>query len=170
MAILFCTHKVLNELGLSKNKVLSLAHSESSLENWYVNLFYQDRKKCLIFTQAETLFTFVVPNLLRKDIVPIKELLKKELSRAMYHKDFKADEIQKVLAVLETITISQTQSRSVLGCMNDLVFQYSVHIDPAYHPAPIDLAEINHRLNEVPMKCLGWKYALERFREAVSKA
>ena len=170
MAILFCTHKILKELGLSKNKVPSLAHSESPFENWYANLFYHDRKKCLIFVHAESLFTFVVPNLLRKDIVPIKELLKKELSRAMYHEDFRANEIRKISDVLTAITISQTQSRNVLGRMHDLAFQYSVYSDPAYRAAPIDPVEINHLLNKVPIKCLGWRYAIERFREVISKA
>ena len=142
MAILFCTNKILKELGLSKNKVPSLAHSESPLENWYINLFYQDRKKCLIFVQAESLFTFIVPNVLRKDIVLIHELLGRELSRAMYHEDFKADEIQKVTGILADLTVSQTQNRQVLGSMNNLIFQYSVYQD-AYRAQLLPPSAVN---------------------------
>ncbi len=60
----------------------------------------------------------------RKDIQNLPELFRKELSKALFYEEFSAGEIQKVMKQVDTITIAKACSRSVLGSMNQMLFEY----------------------------------------------
>ena len=57
--MLRCTGKVLALLRVSTP---ATAVVETSEEDWYANLVWVDRRKCLLVTHAGTLFSVFVPN------------------------------------------------------------------------------------------------------------
>ena len=66
MRLLHCTQKLLKELGKPplQNPDTSPENSEG-LGNWYANLLRIDRRKCLLFTNEKTLYTFLIPKVLK---------------------------------------------------------------------------------------------------------
>ena len=94
--ILRCTKKLLNELGLTKTKLvdITVGAGQPPLYEWYAHLFYFNRRKCVMFTNAGSLFSFAVFDVLKKDIKNTDELFRKELSRAMYDEDFNGEQIK----------------------------------------------------------------------------
>jgi hypothetical protein len=91
--VLRCTGKVLKELGMQKRELNFVSESQKPLKEWYANLFYIDRKKCLIFTEAKSLFTFIVFGLYRKEIKNIEKIFRKGLSKILYYHNFNAEQI-----------------------------------------------------------------------------
>ncbi len=63
--ILRCTKKVLDLLDTSP---LRLTESRPTDEDWYMNLLWLDRQKCLLLTHAGTLFSLVVAGAHKADL------------------------------------------------------------------------------------------------------
>lgn len=124
MIIIRCTTKVLKELEIPKAQIKDYSDPTRSLQEWYANLFYLDRRKCLLFTHAGTLFSFVVAGVSRKDIQGLPELFRKELSKALFYEEFSSGQIEEFMKRAQVITIAKTTSRSVLSSMNQILFEY----------------------------------------------
>ena len=60
MRLIHCTAKLLKELG---NPPLQSPDEPNpqGLGNWYANLLRIDRKKCILFTNEKTLYSFLIP-------------------------------------------------------------------------------------------------------------
>lgn len=118
--LLRCTSRVLKELKITKSQISDQPESVCALDEWYVNSFYLNRRKCLMFTNAGALFSFVVAGVSRKDVKNLPELFRKELSKALFYEEFSAGQIQEIVKLADRITIAKTSSRSVLSSMDQL--------------------------------------------------
>ncbi len=58
MAILRCTKKLLSEL---KTRPVDSGQSAIALFSWHANLLRIDRRKCVLFSHDQTLYTFIYP-------------------------------------------------------------------------------------------------------------
>lgn len=76
-----CTSILIKEIGLSKDDIVDSTLQESELGEWYANLFFFQRKKCLIFTNARTLFTFMSFGVNRTQIRNLGDLFHEGLAR-----------------------------------------------------------------------------------------
>ena len=56
MFTLRCTKKLLDKMERPK-----IIQAEAEGDDWYANLFRIGRKQCIIFTHAESLYSFIVP-------------------------------------------------------------------------------------------------------------
>jgi len=136
-----------------------------SFENWYVHLFFLSRRKCLIFTNAETLFSFFVEDVLKKDLRDIPGLFRKELFRAMFYEEFGTEEMEKMKSLSSGIIFTKTQNRRVLGSMNDMIYHYSYYRG-AYHVTDNkSQVERIRQINRLPMSMIGMEYPSECFQE-----
>lgn len=61
MRILYCTQKLLKELNVLPLSDPGEVSSSEGLGNWYANLLRIERRKCLLFTNEKTLYSFLVP-------------------------------------------------------------------------------------------------------------
>ena len=57
--ILHCTQKLLKELG--NPPLQNPDEPTTGLGNWCANLLTIDRRKCILFTNEKTLYSFLVP-------------------------------------------------------------------------------------------------------------
>jgi len=151
VVIIRCTAKILKELGIPRAQVMDCFLQLQPLQEWYANLFYWNRKKCLIFTNTDTLFSFVVMNVSRKDIKNILEIFRKGLSKALFYENFDSKKINKVMSLLDDIVISKTNNRSVLGSMNELIYQYEGYFEMHEFDGEEGSVKANQKLNETPM-------------------
>ena len=155
MTILRCTNKVLKEFGRKKPALAEVPGNVSSMDEWYVNLFRLNRRKCLLFANAGTLFSFVAVGVARKDIQNLPELFRKELSKALFYEEFSAGEIQKVMKQVDTITIAKACNRSVLGSMNQMLFEYEHTVYRHQYFEDKELIEANRDLNRSLRSAIG---------------
>ncbi|MCD4652750.1 plasmid pRiA4b ORF-3 family protein [bacterium] len=163
MLIPRCTGKVLKEMGVPKSDLEDVSGDCHPLQEWYVNLFYFNRKKCLLFTNAATLFSFVAHGVSRSEIRDIESLFRKRLSKALYDEELKSDQMKSINDKLGTFVLARTVSRSVLASMNDRTSHYEFLKSRSMVEGNIDDAGIQCELNKTPMGALKYNYPIECF-------
>jgi hypothetical protein len=172
MIVLRLTNKVLKEFGKQKPDIVQISE-ESVADEWYVNLFRFDRHKCLLFTHAGTLFSFVVMGVSRKDIQVLPELFSKELSKALFYEEFSAGQIGEFLKRADQIAIAKTNNRSVLSSMNQITFEYPFILARFAHLGEEGFVAANRELNTMLRGAIGegkhdYGVPIERFTEMVT--
>jgi hypothetical protein len=69
-----CTGKVLRLLDRSAGR-LTLTSAAASDHDWYINLIWLDRRKCLLITHAGTLFSILAVDVRQADLNQIGPLI-----------------------------------------------------------------------------------------------
>lgn len=113
--VLRCTAKVLNLLGARPKDMATVEHTD---EDWYANLLWLERQKCLLLAHAETLFSVFVPGVHKADLVPIGAS-----AVALIHNELRGESLPlDRFGVLDpgSVVLAKTASRSVLGYMNEM--------------------------------------------------
>ena len=166
MAILRCTKKLLTEL---KTKPSEGAISSNELGCWHANLLRIDRRKCILFTNDATLYSFFVPGLKKSQFENVREVFGQNLFKNLLWENFPQNQIEIVLDEHREIIIAKTNNRSVLGSMNDLAFQLKYRIGAMGGLFNVDLVELNHELNRIPMSAIKEIYSIDELRKLLNK-
>ena len=117
MAIVFCSAKLGKLLGV-KNRLPSI-----SMNNWNGHLFFLEGRKCLVFIHKETLYSFVLFNVLKKDLVDFETVFTKHLLQQL-HAEFQISEKleEAVRMDLGEVELSTTDGDKIaIGYLNDAV-------------------------------------------------
>lgn len=161
MTILRCSLKLMTEAGIHQSDLVALPESDN---DWYVHLFFINRKKYLISTHAKTLFSFIVPDLKRDAIRKLPEIFKQGLESTLDIENISSAYKARILSNCEGFQFAKTVNRSVTGSMNDLVYQYLSMVEHNYDSRDIhSLAKISRQLNRVPMSYIRYGLAIEKF-------
>lgn len=151
--IFSCTKKVLEKL--KKYKTIESEKGEDGLYNWYIDLLNLERKNYFIFTNSKTLFTFFVYAGTQRELKNIESIFEDKLKEQIIREVGTNPRYLEQLFSGKAYRFMKTNSRSILGSMNDLKFQIQVQIQ---HKGKLlhtyDL--INHLINEVPMRALDY--------------
>jgi len=139
--ILRCTKKLLAVIGPS---LLAEPAPAPDAEDWYANLLWSGRRKCLLMTHAATLFTIFEPDVSAAGLRATDQLVTRLIGRELLSESLPPD----TFADLEPgkVVLARTADRSVLGCMNDMAFHCEVVIADSGGLAHTDLAELNQSL------------------------
>jgi hypothetical protein len=167
MLTLRCTRKLIQELARAGHELGEEPAEIPQLHEWYANLFRLERRKCLIFTHATTLFTFVVPGVTKPHFVALQKLMRDSLEVALRAEGFGPEVADRILGTQDSLQILPTRSRSVLGSMNDFVHMTRVYIDMEGGLAHVDVAWLNRNLNVAPMSALGYGRPVDAFAEMI---
>lgn len=172
MLTLKCTKKAQDQLGLKKSDLIELENEKerSLLGSWYINLFVVDRRKCLIFMNERTLLSFILFGVKKSNTSKetISELFIRGVVQLLMLEDFAPELIEKFVEDCTIARFAKTDSRKVLGNMNDLVFAYEHMI---WHEGGVnncDLNSILYRINRTPQRNIGWGYSIDVARELLS--
>jgi hypothetical protein len=79
-------------------------------------------------------------------------------------------QIEYLLGKHSQITVTKTNSRSVLGSMNDLNFQIKSMIRVSGGLTDADLSEINRHLNRIPMGGIKYKVGIDELKQRLADA
>ncbi len=164
--ILRCTKKLRGELKLNEKDLLSSAPAPAPLEEWFCDLLWIHREKYVLCTHARTLFTIVLPQLRRADIAHLPTMLAGTVTGAMEAEGFTATAIESITSLKE-LRFGLTNSRSVLGSMNDLAYQYRVDVELHGDAGRLD-GILGRELNRTPMSGIGRRYAIDALRGELS--
>jgi len=170
MRIIHCTKKLLKDLDVPLLEPDKIALYTEGLGNWYANLLRIDRRKCVIFTNERTLYTFLIPKILKANLKNIEEEFLISLSYNLQNESFGLNVINRIMQEYQEIGFAKTMNKSVLGSMNDLAYQYEAQIMGAGGIVNINILQINHIINRTPMSALKYKYPIEALRKAFEES
>jgi hypothetical protein len=165
MVILSCTKKLLIEL---KTKPLEKPAFSNDVGSWHANLIRVDRRKCVLFTNDATLYSFLVPGLKKPQFENFREVFGQNLFKNLRWENIPQDQIEIVLDEHRDIIIAKTYNRSVLGSMNDLTYHLKYRISAFGGLANVDLADLNHELNRIPMSAIKEIYSIYELRKLLN--
>lgn len=152
--IFSCTQRVLDKI--KKYKDIENSKEEIGLCNWYVDMLNLERKNYFLFTNSKTLFSFFVYAGTKNELMNIETIFENKLKEQIIREIGTSEKYLKYLFPKDKRDrFLKTNSRSILGSMNDFKIQIKVQIE---HKGELkhtyDL--INHLINRVPMG--GLKY------------
>jgi hypothetical protein len=115
-----------------------------SPDDWYANLFWVQRRKCLLVTHAGTLFSVFTPAVRAASLRPLDAFVAPLVTRQLAAEGFPAA----ALGPLDCgqACIAKTADRQVLGCMNDIAQACRNAADDAGGLARLDLTALHYRL------------------------
>lgn len=116
--ILQSTKKLQDFLGIKTTEIPS---QDDSFDAWHGNIFMIGRKKCLLVTHNESLYSMFFYGITKKDIKEFPSMFKSRLQTLLRKDDFTLQQIIMIGESMQTITYAKTSDRSVTGNMNDMV-------------------------------------------------
>ena len=166
MATVRCTTKLLKELG---TKPTIAPAQPSSLSDWHANLLRIERKKYVLFTNDQTLYSFLIHLARRPVLADFIELFRLGLLKSLLAEGLDDTRVAQTVGGQGPTIITRTSSRSVLGSMNDVAFQtkYMVHYEGGL--ANVDFVEIGREINRVPMKAINYNGAIEELKRRLDE-
>lgn len=121
--LLRCTARLLALLG---KRDLVLDDAPPGDDDWYANVLWLDRRRCLLLTHAGTLFPVLIANVRKSDLNSPGQLIVARIQAALAEESLPSDLLGPLDA--DAVRIASTASRSILGFMNEtaLVCRYAV--------------------------------------------
>jgi hypothetical protein len=156
LMILRCTAKLLKLLGASP---ASPPDVDPETE-WYANLLWFARRKCLLVTHAPTLFSVFVPDVRKPQLTPIGPFVLDAIRYSLMLEDLPPETFGRLDG--DDVQVAKTASRSVLGSMNEMAFQ----IEHALDRSDWDFDEINRWLRRTIFGSIAYRQPLDLAAEA----
>ncbi len=139
--IVRCTKKMLDLLG---GRSLMLSELSPTDDDWYLNLLWIDRQKCILLTHADTLFSVFRADVRRADLRPIGNYLVAALDSELRAEKLPTDTFSQLQP--DSVRLAKTASRSTLGFMNEMAFELRYFIADAGGLGRCDIDVLNHGL------------------------
>ena len=139
--ILRCTAKAFDLLG---GRRLELTESTPTDDDWYLNLLWVDRKKCLLLTHAGTLFSVFVAGVRKADLVPVGHYIVNAVTAEPRAEGLPTDALGRLDP--DGVCLARTASRRTLGFMNDIATHCRFEIAYAGGLVHADARALNHHL------------------------
>jgi hypothetical protein len=139
--VLRCTKKLLALINPAR---AAGPAPERSTQDWYANLLWVDRRKCLLLTRSGTLFSVFEADVHAADLRAIHSLLTRLIGRELHRENLPTTTFP--TGRPDELTIAATADHSVLGCMNDMAFLCQTTIGDSGGLARTDLAALNQAL------------------------
>lgn len=164
MKLIHCTQKLLKELG---NPPLQSPDEPNpqSLGNWYANLLRLDRKKCILFTNEKTLYSFLIPKVKKENLKNIIDEFLFNLNVNLQAEGVPLEVISRVMAEYTDIGFAKTSSKTVLGAMTQLMFEYEVFVQMKEGLENVKILEINKAINRSLMRGSRHLHPIEMLQE-----
>jgi hypothetical protein len=159
--ILRCTKKLLDLLDANP---LGLTEPEPSEDDWYANLLWVDRQKCLLFTHAGTLFSVFVAGVRKADLRPIGPYVVSFIEQELRSEGLPINILGRLDPDL--VVIAKTASRSTLRFMKEIALHAGFQIEDAGGLHDCDISALNYRLRHSLHNYGGtYAYPIERVLE-----
>jgi hypothetical protein len=139
--IVRCTAKLLELLDRRR---VTLVEAESNDDDWYANLLWLDRRKCLLLMHVGTLFPVFAADVRKGELQPLGPFVVQLIETQLARERLPTNVLGRLDA--DALHLARTASRSVLGFMNETAFQCRYHVEAAGGLGRIDLDVLNHGL------------------------
>ena len=136
--VLRCTKKLISVLG-----PVPFSEPAPEAEDWYANLLWFERRKCLLLTHVGTLFTILQADVSASDLRSTGPFISALIRRELLSEGLPPDAFG---PGLEEVVYAKTADRSVLGCMNDMADMCEAAIADSGSLRHTDLVALNRSL------------------------
>ena len=119
---------------------IRLVEADPGDDDWYLNLLWFDRRKCLLLAHVGTLFPIFVPDVRKADITPLESWLAKLVRRELLAEGLPLGALGELAP---PILLAKTASRQMLGFMNEMARFAEYSIADAGGLARCDIDELN---------------------------
>jgi len=156
--IIQSTKKLQDMLGINATEVPS---DIESFDSWHGNVFMIGRRKCLLLTHTDILYSVFIYGITKQTFKSLAELVRSRLQIQMTIDNFIDTHIEKMLDKIQDIRYMKSSNKTVMGSMNNMV-QILQHYNMTE-----DEKFLNHRLNNAPYKILGYAYPSEMLKKVI---
>lgn len=158
MTYVRCTAKLLKAIGESP----PAARAEPHQDDWYANLLWLDRRKCLLVAHADTLFAVFEPNVAKASLVAMGPLLVQLIQRELAAEGLPPATFGSLSG--SSMVLERTASRSVLGSMTDMRYQIEAAVEQSAGLRHLDVPGLNRSLRRIPFGALKYERPIDRAR------
>lgn len=122
MPTIFCSSKLASFIGL-KTRLPSIV-----MNNWNAHLFTLQKRKCIAFVHKETFYSFVLFDILKKDLKNLKQLFLDAFLKQLAIDGLHSVAIeQTIIQDFYTFDISTTDGdKSTIGYLSDCIARVSI--------------------------------------------
>ena len=164
MKLLHCTNKQISELNTYIQPKDEL-HENNGLGDWYANIFVFNRRNNLFFVNSKTHCGFVVPDLLKKDQINFHDYFIKGVSNLLEWSGANKELINQIIVEYIHLQIVKTESKSILGSMNDYIQLYKFIFKKNQGNDKWTTERFNKNLNLRPSGALKFALPMEKLQE-----
>lgn len=147
-----CTQKTRDLFGLKDRDLVET--SAGDFWEWFAAAATFDRRRAVLFTHKVSLYSFWIAGIAKANLKDIESLFRQQLAATMQADGFKEEEVARMVGDGGHV-FAKTNSRPVVGSMNDHIFSTEFYIRDAGGLLNADLGMINRRLNKTPMSAIG---------------
>jgi len=135
-------------------------------------------KKQVIFVDRQTLFSFTLPNVARKDLRErLPELFEKGLGKALFVEGASGEVVKAVMGAClpdrqagrRDVQYAKTQNRQMIASTTEFIRHYIWSIEDGYSPQEADQRNRRLPVRGFPDKSQKYKLPIEVFAQAVKK-
>ena len=164
MVTLRLTHKLQKLLDIDLDE--QVEPTTSRLGDWYANLIPTVSGDLILFVNEKTLLSVAIPVWEANNLIPLFHLRVTNLLGmiGIPHKKI-LDEIRHY----DRIQFGKTTSRSIVGSMNDIAWQYQGMAEVAMSKKDLSLSEAELRLSEMPCKPINYRFPSEVVKELLER-
>lgn len=154
--ILRCTGRLLDLLGTPG---LTLTDVPAADDDWYGNVVWLDRRKCLLLVHADTLFPIFIADVRKRDLRAIGPYVVAAIAAALGDEHLPSDTLGRLDP--DSVRVARTASRSVLGFMTEMALDCRYHVEAAGGVDSTDIEVLNQRLRRTLHNRDGYHASLE---------
>ena len=140
---------------------------EPDSNDWYGNLLVLDRRKCLLLTHADTLFTIFEPDVRANDLRSTHDLVPGLIERELLAEGLPVCAFGDLGT--EELSIAKTADRSVLGCMNDMAYLCEDAFARAGILASTDVRSVNRHLRRNINSARDYQRPIDLVRKRIAR-
>lgn len=167
MLVLRCTRTLRDELKLKTSDLVDAG--TGVLGSWFGNLFRIERRKCVLFTNDRTLYSVLLFGLRKQDFDSIDERFRAGLWSNLIRDGFSPDAVAAFEKESSPVVWAATNSRSVLGSMNDMIFLSKHLVGTKRRRTEDEIVHLNSELNRTPMSALKRIVAFKEMEAALEE-
>ena len=156
MVTIRCTRKLYKYL-----EIIPLEAPEpptGALGDWYANLIPTYAGDLIIFVNERSLVTVAMPVWEFENIIP---LFRDRVENLLMMIGIEQEIIDREISHLEPVQFARTASRSVLGSMNDIAWNYQIISEEAEFVAHLSLSDAELKLSQMPSGVLKYRFPSE---------
>lgn len=161
MMYLQCTQELLKDLAGETTTPLP-GHW---LDTWHAHLMTIERKKCILVTNDETLYSFLIVGWKSSYRKNFKTLFTQALFKSLLNASLPQEDIETVMERCQDIGLCKTSNRTVLGSMNELKKMIEFTVSDSGGWAQTDIQALQSALNLLILGAIHYRYAIALFTQ-----
>lgn len=147
------------EKKLKLKSLPRLERDTSHFSDWHTNLIKLGQYQIILLTNTHSLVSFVFRGAGLNNTKSFIEKMMKSIHEYLTYWDLPGIDIDKIIKIEDGIVFSKTESRSVLGSMNDFAY----YVSYTGFEGSIYLGDVSLKINMMPMSMIDMNYPMDRF-------